>query len=381
MIEGYAFYDNAIYGVAFPNTVSSIEDAAFAANQISSLVIPNSVTNIGFYAFQENYNLSNVSIGTGLSTITTLAFFQCGLISLTIPSNITSIEYNAFAGNQISSLVIPNSVTNIGADAFYGNPTLSSISIGTGLSTIESSAFYNTHLVNLTIPNNITAINALAFQNNPILTTVTVQNSPGGITIDANAFDGGVTINYTGGSNPAIPQIFIRPKPLPNAIIYQVNSNAQFTSSINLIVSGPGGGEYSFVPTTNWYRYTVSGLTISSNYSAVAYQTNSDGLSSLTATYRTVQCGYKPAPVQNLVGTVNGGNVTLDWNFSSSNGDATIKWHVIRDLTSTIKYNVPGTISTYTAPLLVNPGTNLFSVEAVNDPGYSPRMYWSTIIV
>jgi hypothetical protein len=73
--------------------------------------------------------------------------------------------------------------------------------------------------------------------------------------------------------------------------------------------------------------------------------------------------------------------VKLDWNFSSSNGGATIKWHVIRDLTSTIKYNVPGTISTYTAPLLQNPGTNLFSVEAVNDPGYSPRVYWSTLIV
>jgi hypothetical protein len=146
-------------------------------------------------------------------------------------------------------------------------------------------------------------------------------------------------------------------------------------------VTGPGGGEYSFVPTSHWYRYTVTGLTISSNYSAVAYQTNSGGVSSLTTTYRTVQTGYLPGPVQNLNGTVNGLTATLDWNFSSSNGDATIKWHVIRDLSSNIKYNVPGTISTYTAPLLINPGINLFSVEAVNDPGYSTRMYWSTLVV
>ena len=380
-ISAGAFAGNTILSLTIPTNITSLEESAFNTNKISNLVIPNTVTNIGPYVFRSNATLSNVSIGTGLNNISAFAFDYCGLLSLTIPSNIITIQNNAFYGNQISSLTIPNSVTSIENSAFASNTTLSSISFGNGLTLIEQSVFNTTNLINLTIPSSITAINAFAFTGNPILTTVTVQNAASNININAQAFDGGVTINYTGGSNLAVPQIFIRPKPYPNSIVYQVNSNTQFTSSIKLVVTGPGATNYSFVPTSNWYRYTVTGLTTSCNYSAYAYQINSSGLSSLTTAYRTVQTGYLPAPVQNLTGAVNGSTATLDWNFSSYDGDATIKWHVIRDLSLNLKYNVLGTISTYTAPLLVNPGINLFSVEAVNDPGYSPRMYWSTLVI
>jgi hypothetical protein len=185
------------------------------------------------------------------------------------------------------------------------------------------------------------------------------------------------TLN-TPGVNP--PQIFIRPKPYPTSIVYTVNSNAQFTSSINLFVTGPGGAEYSFVPTSNWYQYTVSGLTTGCNYEAIAFQTNNSGISSISTVFRTVQTGYLPGPVNDLSGNIIGTDVKFDWAFSSSNGDAEIQWHVIRDFTQNQKYNVPGFISTFTAPLLI-PGLNLFSVEAVNDPGYSLRSYWSTTTV
>lgn len=178
----------------------------------------------------------------------------------------------------------------------------------------------------------------------------------------------------------AAPQIFVRPKALPNSIVYTVNSNAQLASSINLVVSGPGASNYSFYPTTNWFQFTVGGLTTGCNYSAYAYQFDVAGSNSPSTFFRTVTTGFKPGPVQDLSGNVVGTDVKLDWNFSASNGSALIDWHVIRDLSQGFKYNVPGTISTFTAPLLV-PGSNLLSVEAVNDPGYSYREYWSTIIV
>lgn len=178
----------------------------------------------------------------------------------------------------------------------------------------------------------------------------------------------------------AAPQIFVRPKVFPTSIIYTVNSNAQLASSINLVVTGAGASNYSFYPTSNWFQYTVSGLTTGCNYAAYAYQFSAAGCNSPSAYFRTVTTGYEPAPVQNLSGTIIGTDVKLDWNFSSSNGSAPIGWHVIRDLKQGFKYNVPGTISTYTAPLLA-PGSNLLSVEAVNDPGYSFRKYWSTIVV
>jgi hypothetical protein len=179
---------------------------------------------------------------------------------------------------------------------------------------------------------------------------------------------------------PSAPQIFIRPKPFPTSITYTVNSNAQFTSSINLVVTGPGGSDYSFVPTSNWFKYNVTGLTIGCNYQAIAYQTDISGVSSISTVFRTVQTGYEPGPVSSLTGNIVGTDVKLNWAFSSSNGSATINWHVIRDFSQNYKYNVPGTISSFNAPLLI-PGQNLFSVEAVNDPGYSTRVYWSTITV
>jgi hypothetical protein len=178
----------------------------------------------------------------------------------------------------------------------------------------------------------------------------------------------------------AAPQIFIRPKVFPSSIIYTVNSNAQIASSINLVVTGSGSSNYSFYPTSNWFQYSVGGLTIGCNYSAYAYQFSSEGSNGPSAIFRTVTTGYDPGPVRDLSGVVIGTNVKLNWNFSASNGSAPIGWHVIRDLKQGFKYNVPGTLSTYTAPLL-SPGSNLLSVEAVNDPGYSYREYWSTIIV
>ena len=178
----------------------------------------------------------------------------------------------------------------------------------------------------------------------------------------------------------ATPQIFIRPAVNPTSIVYTVNSNAELASSINLVVSGPGATDYSFNPTSNWFKYTVSGLTTGCNYEAYAYQLSAAGCNSPSIFFRTVTTGSEPSAVQDISGNVIGTDVKLDWGFSASDGSAPIYWHVIRDLSQGLKYNVPGTISTFTAPLSI-PGSNLFSVEAVNDPGYSPRSYWSTLAV
>jgi hypothetical protein len=164
---------------------------------------------------------------------------------------------------------------------------------------------------------------------------------------------------------------------------FTVNSNADIAlvSSLNIQINGPGGGDFGFLPPPyGWYRYTINGLTSGCNYTSVAYTTASNSFSSIRAAFRSIYTGSTPSVVQNLSGTINGTNVTLDWNTPSSDGGAPILGYMIRDLVQNSNYNVPYWISTYTAPLLV-PGTNNFSLEAVNDPGYSPRSYWSTIIV
>jgi hypothetical protein len=219
-----------------------------------------------------------------------------------------------------------------------------------------------------------------AFVNDTSLSSVTINNSPFVITVEADAFPPSVPVNYTEGG-PSTPTIFIRPKPFPTSIVYTVNPDV-YTSSVYLNVVGAGGGEYSFAPTGNWYQYTVTGLTTSTEYSASIYQYNSFNQSSLTTQYRTVMTGNKPDPVQDISGVydVTGNVAVLTWNPPVSDGGATVYWNVIRDLTNDVKYNVPGYIYSYSTPVLLAPGSNLYSVEAVNDPGYSPRSYWSTIV-
>lgn len=177
---------------------------------------------------------------------------------------------------------------------------------------------------------------------------------------------------------PPAPTIFIRPKPFASSIIYTVNPVDANISSFNLAVSGPGASNYSFQATSNWYKYKVTDLSISSEYSASVYQIDSNGLTSPPTVYRTVETGNDSGPVQNLSSIVNGSNITLTWQPPANPGGATIQWYVIRNLSQSIKYNTPGHITTFTTAL--SAGSNTFSVEAVNDPGYSPSIYNSTFL-
>jgi hypothetical protein len=180
-------------------------------------------------------------------------------------------------------------------------------------------------------------------------------------------------------ATPPLPSIFIRPKPTPTTVTYTVNPNNPTNSSYFLEVTGFGASNYSFVADTSWYKYTVSNLTLSCNYSAQVYQIDSNGLSNGPVAFRTVQTGYLPGPVQNLSTTISGSSATLTWGAPLSNGGATVDWYVIRNLTTSVKYNTIGNVNNIFLPL--SGSSNLFSVEAVNDPGYSTRVYNSTITV
>lgn len=180
-------------------------------------------------------------------------------------------------------------------------------------------------------------------------------------------------------SAPPVPTIFIRPKPYLSSIVYTVNPNNATTSTFLLTVSGPGASNYNFLPDASWYKYTVPNLNSNTQYSAQVLQIDSNGFSSDPTSFRTVYTGLKPSVVQNFSTTaIVGSNATLSWNAPVSDGGAPIGWYVIRNLTNSIKYNTVASARSFIAPL--STGNNLFSVEAVNDPGYSPRAYASTIV-
>ena len=189
--------------VTIPSTinglaVSCIGTAAFFSTVVTSVVIPNTVTSIGTNAFQGCQNLTNVTIGTGVTNIEDEAFAYCGsltnvtipnsviligayafvgcnnLTSVTIGTNVTSINADAFYECPLTSVTIPNSVTNIGAGAFWDCTSLSSLTIGTKVASIGNSAFsYCTNLTSVAMPSSVRSIGDWAFDGTR-LTNVTI---------------------------------------------------------------------------------------------------------------------------------------------------------------------------------------------------------------
>ena len=80
------------------------------------------VKSIGRRAFQNNYNMTSVTIPSSVTNLGYEAFIDCtGLTSVTISEGVTSIGGSAFSGcSGLTSISIPSSVTSIGWFAFNG---------------------------------------------------------------------------------------------------------------------------------------------------------------------------------------------------------------------------------------------------------------------
>ena len=255
---------NLVTELVIPNGVTSIGIYAFlGCDSLTSVTIPDSVTSIGsgaFYgcdnlsyneydnayyignsnnpyialvkakntsitlcnihadtkfilsaAFSSCTNLTRVTIGNGVTSISDYAFAYCdGLTSVTIPDSVTSIGEYAFDDcTNLTSVTIGNSVTSIGEDAFYGcdnlsyneydnacylgnsnnpyialvkvkNTSITSCNIHADARFILSGAFKNcTGLTSVTIPDSVTSIGEYAFDSCDSLTSVTFENPNG----------------------------------------------------------------------------------------------------------------------------------------------------------------------------------------------------------
>jgi hypothetical protein len=86
------------------------------------------VTTIGFEAFENNTNLTSVTIPGSVTSIGHNAFYECiSVTNATIENGVTSIGELAFTGDNLTSVTIPGSVTNIGGGAFVGCASLTRV--------------------------------------------------------------------------------------------------------------------------------------------------------------------------------------------------------------------------------------------------------------
>ena len=170
--------------------------------EIPSILGGYTVTSIGHSAFEECYNLENVTISDGVTSIGSCAFCFCeNLTSITIPDSVISIGINVFylcsaltsitvdsnnqyyssdeygalfnkektelvqypIGNSRTSYTIPKDVKIIGYRSFCNCISIKNITIPNGVTTIGEQAFDGVSLESIVIPNSVTLIKYQSF--------------------------------------------------------------------------------------------------------------------------------------------------------------------------------------------------------------------------
>jgi len=145
--------------------------------------------------FRNRTDIENVSIETGVTTITSFAFSGCSsLASVTFPDALQTIEAHAFRGcrslaslafpdalqtieefafsdcSSLASVVFPASVQTIWVSAFYGCDRLASVTLPAGLQTIGYAAFWGcSRLAEIKIPHNLDTSSVKGLSNLPTL--------------------------------------------------------------------------------------------------------------------------------------------------------------------------------------------------------------------
>lgn len=194
--------------------VTRIGDASFQNNKnVTDITMPDSVTVIGECAFRECSNLHNVTLSRNLLSIGKMSFYMCWYLNnvnlpqtlktigdqaflqcasftqVIIPNSVTSIGQGAYCScTSLTDVLLSNSLTGIGGQTFFNCSLLATINIPGSVSTIGESAFACTRLTSVTINEGVTSIGKEAFYSCFSLSSISLPNSI--TSIGDNAFDG-----------------------------------------------------------------------------------------------------------------------------------------------------------------------------------------------
>ena len=158
--------------------MASIGDFAFAdCSNLTNITIGKGVTSIGDYAFYGCSGLESISVfdentkycskeNCLIETETKTLILGCNNSIVPNDNSVTSIGDYAFYGcsGLTGELIIPDSVTSIGDSAFHGCGGLTSVTIGKGVTSIGYGMFNDcSGLTNVTIGENVSNIGYHAF--------------------------------------------------------------------------------------------------------------------------------------------------------------------------------------------------------------------------
>ncbi|MBQ7537603.1 MAG: leucine-rich repeat protein [Treponema sp.] len=196
---GYIFGSSSYVGAI--TTVQSYYDTSYTEKNATYYLPPllKKVTITGEkildYAFYNCSSLTNITIGSGVTSIGSSAFYNCkNLTEVNYTGTVAQwckISFSGYAatpctysgklcvnGEEITDLVIPDEVTTIKAYAFYNCKGIKSVTIGSGVTSIGDSAFYAcSGLKSVTIGSGVTSIKSYAFSWCSGLTSITIPDS------------------------------------------------------------------------------------------------------------------------------------------------------------------------------------------------------------
>ena len=192
----------ALEYVNIPSSVTTIGSLAFyecSSLRLEATALPSSLTTIEYEAFCRCESLTELDIPASVETIGEGAFSDCGDLTLTFAEDNPfdfedgvmykyDREYIIFClASKTGEFEIPNTVRYIGSEAFGGS-RLSKITIPTSVTSLGSYAFSKSAITSIELPNSITKLIRSEFEDCANLESVTL---PDNFTeIGAQAFSG-----------------------------------------------------------------------------------------------------------------------------------------------------------------------------------------------
>jgi hypothetical protein len=156
----------------------------------SVVVIPDTtngapIVSIGDAVFIYDKTLTQITIGTNVTSMGASVFADSGLAAITFPNRLTSIGQTAFLSCRLRDVTLPNSLTNLGSGAFDWCNDMTNVVLGNGITELANGLFSECgHLTTVTLPENLTTIGDSAFWGAQSLVSIAMPT----------------TLTYIGGS-------------------------------------------------------------------------------------------------------------------------------------------------------------------------------------
>ena len=186
-------YTPKLTEITLPSGLSSISVNAFQASGITEIYIPDSVYAIGKGAFQYCKALRSVHLPKSLTVLKAEVFAHCPLLEhIELPETIERIEAFAFYEcDALTSITLPSSCRELQDSAFSGCQNLASITLNEGLCEIGYGCFYDCiSLTSLHIPDSVEKMES------------DIPKSVTALYISENIEDVYRLFNYTTSANP-----------------------------------------------------------------------------------------------------------------------------------------------------------------------------------